>query len=117
MPLRDKTLAEMQAGARVLEEKFQGAKLEADYMLAVERTGHRSKALAEWERQGYVTIEIQTRTNPDRVPLLTHTKVVHVRGGPSFTEDPEILAAGGFPSELLIARLALAIQALGVANG
>jgi hypothetical protein len=107
--LSDRTRAEMEAGARAVAERYADA-LTPEFLAAmkdkVREMGDRAAVLRTWERAGLVRIE-ETHYNNAKVRRLHWVK------DKSFEETPETLMFGGYPSELLIANLALAITATG----
>jgi len=113
--LSERTKAEMRAGAAALAEQ-QGRPLDPDYLERCLRTQQRMKALRDWEAKGLVTIE-QT-TSYDMPRNMTNYKIIHhVKNGPSFTDHELAHYSGDYPSEVLIANIALALSALGVDRG
>lgn len=118
--LSERTKAEMQAGAQRLAD-LANAPLPPGYMEALLRTHERQALIRRWEAAGKVTLENSRRYRAGNVmyerenpPETWHT-MYHVlpgRGGPTFT-DLEAERAGGSPSEVLVANIALALQAEG----
>jgi len=112
MPLSDRTLAEMQAGAKqVLRNQGSDEELfTPEYWQTVRNTQERMRALRVWERKGLIHIE--TIFEPD--PLNTNKvkarhKIIHV--GENKFEDYDAETAGSWPSEVMITEIALALAA------
>lgn len=121
MDLSEKTRLEMEAGAKQLAI-VNGTPLSPDYLAAVVRTQQRDAQLRRWIVEKKVKVEEPTRHQQGNVryyndPALGLVKEVTItvlphKGGPTFT-DAEALKSGGYPSEVLIANIALALQAMG----
>lgn len=110
--LSQKTLDEMQAGARTLAQhqgRAAGGVDPVALVAGIRSVQERHAALKRWEREGLLTIEYQSTTDHSRNGL-KHTILHHVKNGPTLTETPEALLCGGYPSELLTAQIALAIS-------
>jgi hypothetical protein len=118
MPLSEKTLAEMQAGASALAQhqgrQFHGPIDAQVLMEGLKSVQERMAAIKKWEREGVITIEHRSDPNYEQHGL-KHTVIHHVTNGPSLAETPEALLCGGYPSELLTAQIAMAI--VGCAKG
>lgn len=117
MALSEKTIAEMQAGARQVAARY--ADLSPEQLNAltdkVRSISDRNDALKKWMQAGLVRAETMTinKQVPGVGPMLKHRTLYYVKGlDEPFEEDVMSLMFGGYPSELLIARLALAIQSL-----
>lgn len=121
MDLAEKTRLEMEAGARQLAI-VRGADLSPDYLAAVLRTQSRDAQLRRWivtkkvrvndpsrYQQGNVRYE---RTPEERAGQEVTIQAMPDKGGPTFT-DSEALKTGGYPSEVLIANIALYLQSVG----
>lgn len=116
MPLTDKTIAEMKAGAEALAAQ-RGETLPPGYMEAMVRTQERHRLLKVWEKEGKIIIERVSRpykAAPDNIAMLTSYNLIHC--GDQTFDDVEAEGRGAYPSEVLIANLALAIGA-GVHKG
>lgn len=121
MDVSEKTRLEMEAGAKQLAV-VNGVDLSPDYLAAVLRTQERDAQLRRWIVDRKVRVEEPSRHQQGNVryrndPLEARVKEVTItvlpdRGGPSFT-DTAALKSGGYPSEVLIANIALALQAMG----
>lgn len=122
--MSERTRLEMAAGAQALAAK-NDAVLPPDYMEAIIRTHQRNAQLRQWERNGKVRIEDSKRFRSGSVryqrsdddPLRKEPweRMYHVlpeKGGPTFTDLPAE-RDGTSPSEVLIANIALALQAMG----
>lgn len=97
MALIQKTIDEMTAGAKELARQRGESELPPGYMEAIIRTQQRRKLLTSWEKQGKITIE---RVVYNRIHI----------GSLSF-DDIDAEKVGGYPSEVLIANIALALDA------
>lgn len=114
MALSNRTLAEMRAGAEQIAANA-GREFDGDMekLLAnLTNVAERSDAIKRWEREGLLTIETRLSwdhraedTNAGRTKAILH----HITNGPTLEESAEALAFGGYPSELLVAQIALAI--------
>lgn len=111
----------MEAGARQLAV-VNGTNLSPDYMEAVLRTQQRDAQLRRWITEKKVRIDEPTkymqggvrykRDNPTPEKTDVTITVLPEKGGPKFT-DTEALKTGGYPSEVLIANIALYLQSVG----
>lgn len=115
MALSERTRAELLAG-RAAVAAHEGREPTPIDIEVLETILDRAAALRKWERAGLLRIENKVEyyedpKNPD-TPR-SHVKKVHIVQGSNeaFLEEPEALAAGAYPSELLTARIALAIHA------
>lgn len=99
MVLPDKTILEMRAGAMAVA-KAGGPSVDSDVLGMLERAQQRMAALRRWEREGTLRV------------VATATRLLHYVGAEVFEEEQVVLEWGGYPSELLVARIALAIQAM-----
>lgn len=116
MAINARTLAEMEAGARALAQA-QGRDADvSDLLYRVRTVAERHEALKRWERKGLIRIERTSETNL-KSNQLEHRTLHHVKDGPTFEDSPEALTYGGYPSELLVAQIALAIAAVGGEHG
>jgi hypothetical protein len=117
--LTAKTLAEMQAGANALAAKASREALPPEYLEGMRAIHSRNLTLRNWEAAGKLRIETTKRWSvkyEDRAARNWHT-LYHVvlssgQTGPTFNDIPAE-RAGASPSELLIANIALALQAHG----
>lgn len=107
-----KTLAEMQAGAEALAVKSGLDALPAGYMAAMERTHERHRLMRKWEDNGLLTVENTKRYTSDKNDENFWHHLYHVKGGDTFTDIPAE-KSGASPSEVLVAAIALNLQALG----
>lgn len=105
--LSDKTKAEMAEGARQAAG-FSAAHLTPEYIEAVIRTQARLKQLKEWEKLGYVQIVHTRRYTSENDQDNPTYKSIHCAGMTFMDIDAE--KHGAFPSEVLIANIALAIK-------
>lgn len=117
MPITDRTLAEMEAGARAVGKARDAATLgfSTDYMERLVNTQKRAAQLRAWDKEGFIKIEVvstlKVASTPDgrehHIPI--HRRVVYC--GDSWFED-ELLTEqlGGWPSEELTANVALAVM-------
>jgi hypothetical protein len=115
MVLSEKTQAEMEAGALALAKKQGQDTLPSGYMDALLRTQSRAALLHLWERKGLLQVETVISYAYEPVTNAPHkivTMLYHVKNGPTF-DDAQAALAGAAPSELLIANIALALQAMG----
>lgn len=115
MALSQRTIDEMKAGMTQVAKNGGVGELEPGYMDAMIRTGIRAKWLRDREKEGKLRIErvLRRHTNvrhdyEGRAPEYT-TFVVHV-GKELFTDDNACLT-GCWPSEVLLAQVALALGA------
>lgn len=134
--LSAKTIAEMEEGARTLA-KHQGRPCHHDdemfrrMLESAKSVQERAAALKRWQREGLLYIHTSSRPNYDHEQKgehsirhqITHyvlkSKWAHNFELPdhdqifaTYTEDPIVLAYGGYPSELLVAQIALAIASV-----
>lgn len=108
MPLSEKTLAEMRAGAEAVA-RFAGANgLTPEYMEAMVRTQQRAAWLKDLEKLGHLRIERVARLRTNDKALEART-VVYV--GDNTFEDPSAEMTGAWPSEVVCAQIALALTA------
>ena len=105
-----RTLAEMEAGARALALAQGRDPDTTDLLGRIKSVADRHAAMQRWEKSGLLTIERTSETNYQS-NRLEHRTLHHVKNGPTFEDTPEALMYGGYPSELLVAQIALAIQA------
>ena len=113
MPLTAKTLAEMKAGAQTLADKT-GMKLSAADFARILTIHERQMVLQEWEGRGWINIIKNRVRNPkNEMWITTGTTYTIPRMGATF-EEPEAERLGSSPTELLIARIALALASQGL---
>lgn len=128
MDVSEKTRLEMEAGARQLAVT-NGTDLPPGYMEAIVRTHERNAQLRRWETSGKIVVEHTKRYKSGNVsykkdnarygvdagaPETWHT-IIHVlpaKDGPSFS-DIEAEKVGAYPSEVLLANIALYLQSVG----
>lgn len=106
MPMSSRTLAEMEAGARALAiAQGRDPGDVGDLVDKIRGIAERHDTIRQWEKNGLITIERAVAHGA--AARVLH----HVKNGPTIEETPEALLYGAYPSELLVAQLALAIQA------
>lgn len=108
MPISEQTKLEMEAGALQLAKVLGKVELPPGYMEQVYATQMRHRQLKEWEKEGHITIEWVGRRDTKNERAAHHV-MVHC-GEHSFNDIPAE-EAGAFPSEVLIANIALALAA------
>lgn len=116
MPISDRTLAEMEAGARAVGKARNATnELPTEYMAQLVNTQRRAAQLRAWDKEGFITIEIATSTKYLTGPSglqttqLIHRRVVHC-GDSKFSDEIITEQLGGWPSEELTANVALAVM-------
>lgn len=117
--LSERTKLEMRTGAQAIAEKMRTS-LPPEYMEALVAIHERETRLREWEAKGKLQIE---RTSRIAVPMeerktftwSTTYRVIDRRNGGFLAQFTDIPAerAGASPSELLLANIALCLQAHG----
>lgn len=118
MGLSQKTIDEMAAGQRALA--LQSKRLTGPQIALLDKavaTQERMKLLRQWECEGKVQLGTTRRYTNDGQPWQREVRVMaenkFVDGGQveieCFTEEDY----GGYPSEVLIAKIAMALQAHG----
>lgn len=116
MPISDRTLAEMEAGAKAVGKARNATnELPSEYMAHLVNTQRRAAQLRAWEKEGFITIEIKSSYKILKYPSGQEThQPIHrrvVNCGDSVFEDPLLTEqAGGWPSEELTANVALAVM-------
>lgn len=110
MGLSQRTIDEMKAGMKQVAAHSGNGDVSDDYMDAMIRTGVRAKWLRDREREGRLRIEkvMRAATNtktPGEVPVY----IVYI-GQEQFADDNACLT-GCWPSEVLMAHVALALGA------
>lgn len=110
MPITEQTRREMEAGAKAIANTS-GYKLPADYVDVVLRTADRHAQLMLWEAEGRIRIEKMTGVDP--ATGCVEARWLEIRIGSKITYDTRETEQdmGSFPSELLIAKIALALEA------
>lgn len=110
MPLSEKTLAEMAAGAEAVAKHLGKSGIDPEYMESMVRTQQRAMFLQNLDREGKIRVERKTRprTN-DPMSGPQTTTVVHV--GTNSFDDPSGEMIGAWPSEVLVAQVAMALAA------
>lgn len=105
MPISEKTLAEMEAGALALAKSRGETELSPGYLEAIVRTQMRYNCMRAWEKEGKITIEPVILDNTRRAAAY---KLIHC-GDVTF-DDRDAESRGAYPSEVLIANIALALS-------
>ena len=105
MPITAQTRLEMEAGALALAKQRGQNSLPEGYMDAVIRTHERHLQLKSWEAAGRIRIERKL----DHIKPCHYT-IVHIGSSLHF-DDRNAEAVGGWPSELFMAQIALALEA------
>ena len=112
MPITAQTRLEMEAGALALAKQHGQNSLSEGYMDAVIRTHERHLQLKSWEAAGRIRIE--RRLDHIKMQALKgvscHFTIVHIGSFLHF-DDRNAEALGGWPSELFMAQIALALEA------
>lgn len=108
MALSQKTIDEMRAGAMAVAKAAGADGIDAEYMEAIVRTGVRAAWLGELSRAGKIKLDRELRRSTNNQLLPTKT-VVWV--GDERFEDPVAEVTGAWPSEVLCARVTLALGA------
>lgn len=118
MDRTERTRLEMEAGARQLAI-VQGKPLSPDYLAAVIRTQERDAQLRRWVTANKVKVNDplryqagSVRYKRDGEPEHSHNIIKVLPDGPEFT-DIDAERTGGYPSEVLIANIALYLQSVG----
>jgi hypothetical protein len=111
MPLSDRTLAEMKAGAEKVAEN-NGTELDPGWLDRIVTIQDRMRVLRFWENKGIVRMERVTVPREDDAtgPINRVVRRIVWVGPKSFTDEVAELN-GCWPSELLIAEVTLAIDA------
>lgn len=113
--LSARTIAEMKAGAETLAAHAGKNGIDPEYMEAMIRTQQRASWLKALEKDGKIRIERMIspqHLNTDRhIPATT---VVHI--GTETFDDVNAELTGSWPSEVLVARIAMALSS-GQADG
>lgn len=105
----------MAAGARQLAEA-RGTDLPPDYMDRIIRTQQRHAQLKRWETDGKVEVEHASILSHDKRSTINRIYVHVLKDKKRFTAFEDLLAeqTGGWPSEVLVANIALALQSEGL---
>lgn len=113
MALPDKTLLEMHAGAMAIANGL-GHSLDDKFLESIARTYERMEALNRWQKEGKLRIERHAPRGAGadypRAEPQPERRLYYV-GDEVFEDDDLSLMSGAHPSELLVARIALAIGA------
>ena len=111
--LSQKTLDEMRAGAEQLARHANKNGVDEDYMAAMIRTQQRAAWLKTLEQEGKITIfrSIRKHTSIKVVDGKLDMQVTIVKVGDEEFDDPNGELVGAWPSEVLVARVALALTA------
>jgi hypothetical protein len=116
MPLSEKTLAEMEAGALALAKQRGESELPPGYMEAMIRVQERHRLLKVWVEAEQITIECVIPPSHDPGMRLRPGQAYNIIHCGALTfDDISAEEHGMYPSELLIANLSLAIMS-GQAN-
>lgn len=110
MPLSEQTIAEMKAGMGAVA-KAGGQEVDNAYMDAMIRTGIRAKWLRDQEKAGKIKIEKVMRRNTGGQRTPGDGFEFMVRVGTEQFWDPNACLLGYWPSEVLLAQVALALGA------
>ena len=112
MPITAQTRLEMEAGALALAKQRGQNSLPEGYMDAVIRTHERHLQLKSWEAAGRIRIERRLDDMKMRGlhGVACHYTLVHIGSALHF-DDRNAEALGGWPSELFMAQVALALEA------
>ena len=111
MPITERTRLEMQAGARAIANT-RGVTLAPDYFDAVLRTADRHAQLMLWEAEGRLRIEKKMDWAPYGTINPVNQRWIEIHIGKLIFDTRETEQdMGSFPSELLIAKIALALEA------
>lgn len=109
------TLAEMAEGAaQVRRNSGVDGALPPGYLDVIMKTQQRMMTLKQWERQNRVEIEYATRFRTGDKEEPFRATLVHVNmpdGTKATFQDLHAQETGGWPSEYLIAQIALALMA------
>lgn len=113
MPLSEKTLDEMRAGALEVAKNAGAGFVDPAYMEAMIRTQQRAQFLKSLEQEGKIRIERVLRPHTSDIEKrhgYNGQKTLVWVGQHSF-EDPSGELTGAWPSEVLVANVALALAA------
>lgn len=112
MPITEQTRLEMQAGAKAVANT-RGITLAPDYFDAVLRTADRHAQLMAWEAEGRLRIAKRVLYPPLDTGSTGSTRWIEIQIGTKLKFDTRETEKdmGAFPSELLIAQIALALEA------
>lgn len=113
--LSQKTIDEMRAGAEQLARHANKNGVDEAYMEAMIRTQQRAAWLKALERDGKIVIERSIRrfTSIKVEDGKLDYPVTLVKVGTEIFDDPNGELVGSWPSEVLVARVALALGATG----
>lgn len=116
MALSQKTIDEMKAGAMALANHASKHGIDEEYMQAMIRTQQRAAWLKRLDSEGKIKLERIIRANTSaRVNGKFDVPVTVVHVGDETFDDPSGEMVGAWPSEILVARVALALTAKGEA--
>lgn len=107
--LSDKTLEEMRAGAASVAAAAGASGIDPDYFAALTRTQIRAKWLKDLEKEGKLRIDRKIRIHTS--DKMSATASITVWIGEEPFSDPVGEITGVWPSEVLTAQIALALQA------
>jgi len=110
MPITERTRLEMEAGAKAVAAQH-GKMLPADYMEAVLRTADRHAQLKAWEAEGRIRVEKMAARDPNTGYTMMRWIEIKIGSKLCFDTRETEHDMGSFPSELLIAQIALALEA------
>jgi hypothetical protein len=110
MPITEQTRREMEAGALALAKLRGQDTLPPGYMEAVIRTHERHLQLKSWEAAGRIRIIRLMDDSKTARGCTVHYTVVRIGSQLEF-DDRNAEAQGGWPSELFMAQIALALEA------
>ena len=115
MALSEQTIAELRAGAAAVAVHASKDGIDPAYMDAMIRTQQRARWLKTLEKEGKIRIVITQRMSMQKRDPVTNevlraaTHVVWV--GEEQFDDPAGELVGAWPSEVLVAQIALALSA------
>lgn len=108
MALSQKTIEEMRAGAATVAAHASTNGIDPAYMEAMIRTQQRAAWLKDQQKAGFCAVVNINRHNTNDK---THATYTVVKVGDEVFDDVNAELTGGWPSEVLLARVALAISA------
>lgn len=111
MPLSQQTIDEMKAGMRQVAEHAGKDGVDPEYMAALIRTGIRANWLKTLERENKITITRVPRRDTGNKDCGRGEDVYVVHVGDNQFEDINGQMTGQWPSEVLVAQVALALAA------
>lgn len=110
MALSAKTLAEMRAGALALAAHANKDGIDPAYMDAMIKTQQRAAFLRSLAQERKITIEKTPRPRSNDKTYGPPEQIVVYVGGEMFTDEIALMS-GSWPSEALVAQVALAVAA------